>query len=84
MSQVRCYYDARVCDVTTHQRSFTAHVNVATCICTAVLAQSDADLAEAAEVIWAADVNRFPDDELVYDLGSAGYVSRCDVLLCIK
>ena len=54
------------------------------CAYTAVLAQSDADLAEAAEVIWAADVNRFPDDELVYDLGSAGYVSRCDVLLCIK
>ena len=32
--------------------------------------QTFEELSAATEAIWAADVNRFPSDEVVYDLGS--------------
>ena len=37
-------------------------------------AQTNEEITEATEAVWAVDSNRFTDDEIDYDLGNPEYV----------
>ena len=70
-----------VCLFTSGQVSYTLNLlqrdKCLICDVTFVSGQSQTfeELSAATEAIWAADVNRFPDNEVEYDLGSDEWVT---------